>query len=63
MKATEPRTLAPPERRIAQVTTIERLGAYHLVHALDARPDKPELVVADCTTIVPTLSGSEFFGH
>jgi transcriptional regulator with GAF, ATPase, and Fis domain len=34
-----------------------------LVHALDPRPDKPELVVVDCTTIVPTLSGSEFFGH
>jgi transcriptional regulator with GAF, ATPase, and Fis domain len=34
-----------------------------LVHTLDPRPDKAELVVVDCTTIVPTLSGSEFFGH
>ena len=34
-----------------------------LVHTLDPRPDKSELVVVDCTTIVPTLSGSEFFGH
>ncbi|WP_437534874.1 sigma 54-interacting transcriptional regulator [Sorangium sp. So ce726] len=34
-----------------------------LIHALDPRPDKKELVVVDCTTIVPELSGSEFFGH
>ena len=34
-----------------------------LVHTLDPRPDKAELIVVDCTTIVPTLSGSEFFGH
>ena len=34
-----------------------------LVHTLDARPDKCELVTVDCTTIVPTLSGSELFGH
>jgi NAD(P)H-flavin reductase len=31
----EPRTLAPPERRIAQVEGVERLGAYDLVTALD----------------------------
>jgi transcriptional regulator with GAF, ATPase, and Fis domain len=34
-----------------------------LVHTLDARGDKGSLVVCDCTTIVPELSGSEFFGH
>jgi transcriptional regulator with GAF, ATPase, and Fis domain len=34
-----------------------------LTHGLDARPTKRELVVLDCTTVVPTLSGSEFFGH
>ena len=34
-----------------------------LIHTLDAREDKRELVVLDCTTIVPELSGSEFFGH
>jgi len=34
-----------------------------LLHNLDPRPDKGELVVLDCTTIVPELSGSEFFGH
>jgi transcriptional regulator with GAF, ATPase, and Fis domain len=33
------------------------------IHALDSRPNKPALVVVDCTTIVPELSGSEFFGH
>jgi transcriptional regulator with GAF, ATPase, and Fis domain len=34
-----------------------------LIHTLDPRALKRELVVLDCTTIVPTLSGSEFFGH
>src|SRR5262249_683962 len=34
-----------------------------LIHDLDSRPGKPPLVVVDCTTIVPGLSGSEFFGH
>jgi transcriptional regulator with GAF, ATPase, and Fis domain len=34
-----------------------------LIHALDARPGKRELVLLDCTTIVSELSGSEFFGH
>ncbi|OQX15434.1 MAG: hypothetical protein BWK73_06750 [Thiothrix lacustris] len=34
-----------------------------LMHTLDARPNKGELVILDCSTIVPELSGSEFFGH
>jgi transcriptional regulator with GAF, ATPase, and Fis domain len=34
-----------------------------LIHTLDPRPNKSDLVVSDCTTIVPELSGSEFFGH
>jgi transcriptional regulator with GAF, ATPase, and Fis domain len=34
-----------------------------LIHTLDPRPEKGQLVVVDCTTVVPTLSGSEFFGH
>jgi len=34
-----------------------------LVHTLDSRGNKGGLVVCDCTTIVPELSGSEFFGH
>lgn len=34
-----------------------------LVHTLDPRPNKGGIVVCDCTTIVPELSGSEFFGH
>lgn len=34
-----------------------------LIHELDPRPAKTTLVVLDCTTIVPELSGSEFFGH
>lgn len=35
----------------------------NLIHTLDARPDKGDLVILDCSTIVPELSGSEFFGH
>jgi transcriptional regulator with GAF, ATPase, and Fis domain len=34
-----------------------------LIHALDARPAKGDLIVVDCTTIAPELAGSEFFGH
>ncbi|MGH3935530.1 MAG: sigma 54-interacting transcriptional regulator [Pseudonocardiaceae bacterium] len=34
-----------------------------LFHHLDPRKVKRDLIVVDCTTIVPTLSGSEFFGH
>jgi transcriptional regulator with GAF, ATPase, and Fis domain len=34
-----------------------------LVHSLDPRPRKRDLVVLDCTTVVRELSGSEFFGH
>jgi len=35
----------------------------NLIHALDQRNEKGDLVVLDCTTIVPELSGSEFYGH
>jgi transcriptional regulator with GAF, ATPase, and Fis domain len=34
-----------------------------LIHDLDTRPDKREMVVVDCTTLSPELSGSELFGH
>ena len=34
-----------------------------LIHELDPRPSKRRLVVLDCSTVVPSLSGSEFFGH
>jgi len=34
-----------------------------LIHTLDPRQRKGELIVLDCTTVVPELSGSEFFGH
>jgi transcriptional regulator with GAF, ATPase, and Fis domain len=37
--------------------------AAQLIHALDGRDEKGALVVVDSTTIVPTLSGSELFGH
>jgi len=34
-----------------------------LIHALDRRPDKRALITLDSATVVPELSGSEFFGH
>ena len=34
-----------------------------LIHTLDARRSQRPLVVLDCTTVMPELSGSEFFGH
>ncbi len=34
-----------------------------LIHELDPRTTKRDFVVLDCTTVVPELSGSEFFGH
>jgi transcriptional regulator with GAF, ATPase, and Fis domain len=37
--------------------------AARLIHTLDTRENNGDLVVLDCTTIVPELSGSEFFGH
>jgi DNA-binding NtrC family response regulator len=37
--------------------------AAQLIHELDPRPSKKRLVVLDCSTVVPSLSGSEFFGH
>ncbi|MBU4230926.1 MAG: sigma 54-interacting transcriptional regulator [Proteobacteria bacterium] len=37
--------------------------AARLIHSLDSRPGKGKLIILDCATIVPELSGSEFFGH
>jgi transcriptional regulator with GAF, ATPase, and Fis domain len=34
-----------------------------LIHDLDPRPEERDMVIVDCTTITPELSGSEFFGH
>jgi dihydroorotate dehydrogenase electron transfer subunit len=36
LRLTEPRTLAPPERRTAHVTSVHALGAYVVIRALDA---------------------------
>jgi transcriptional regulator with GAF, ATPase, and Fis domain len=35
----------------------------HVIHELDARPARRELVICDCSTITAELAGSEFFGH
>lgn len=34
-----------------------------LIHTLDSRSAKKNLITLDCSTIIPELSGSEFFGH
>ncbi|MCB0837900.1 MAG: sigma-54-dependent Fis family transcriptional regulator [Bacteroidetes bacterium] len=34
-----------------------------LIHDLDQRPEKEDLILLDCSAIVPELFGSEFFGH
>ncbi|MEO5642267.1 MAG: sigma 54-interacting transcriptional regulator [Bacteroidia bacterium] len=34
-----------------------------LVHMLDERQQKSKLILLDCSSIAPELSGSEFFGH
>ena len=36
------RTLAPPERRVARVSGVERLGAYHMVGAEDRGGPEPQ---------------------
>ncbi len=33
------------------------------IYLLNKRPSQPDLVVVDCTTLSPELSGSELFGH
>ena len=37
--------------------------AARLIHTLDAQRSKKDMIIVDCTTIVPELSGSELFGH
>ncbi|MCE7987632.1 MAG: sigma-54-dependent Fis family transcriptional regulator [Caldilinea sp. CFX5] len=37
--------------------------AARLIHTLDPRRDRHELVILDCTTLMPELAGSELFGH
>jgi transcriptional regulator with GAF, ATPase, and Fis domain len=34
-----------------------------LIHTLDPRPNKGDLITLDCTTVSSELAGSEFFGH
>jgi transcriptional regulator with GAF, ATPase, and Fis domain len=37
--------------------------AARLIHTLDPRRRQHEMVIVDCTTLLPELSGSELFGH
>ena len=53
---------AGPILLVGETGTGKELAA-RLVHEVSARDKKGRLVVLDCTTIVPSLSGSELFGH
>jgi transcriptional regulator with GAF, ATPase, and Fis domain len=37
--------------------------AARLIHTLDRQRSQHELVILDCTTLMPDLAGSELFGH
>ncbi len=56
------RFTAAPVLLMGESGTGKELAA-RLIHELDPRGEKTTFVVLDCTTIVPDLSGSEFFGH
>lgn len=47
---------------IGETGTGKELAA-RLIHTLDLKRNNRDLVILDCTTIVPDLSGSELFGH
>jgi transcriptional regulator with GAF, ATPase, and Fis domain len=51
-----------PVLLVGETGTGKELAA-RLTHSLDQRRSQYELVILDCTTIVPDLSGSELFGH
>jgi transcriptional regulator with GAF, ATPase, and Fis domain len=51
-----------PVLLVGETGTGKELAA-RLIHTLDSPRKKNNLVVVDCTTIVPDLSGSELFGH
>ena len=51
-----------PVLLIGETGTGKELVA-RLIHTLSPRRNKGDLVILDCTTIVPELSGSELFGH
>jgi transcriptional regulator with GAF, ATPase, and Fis domain len=47
---------------IGETGTGKELAA-RLIHTLDQKRNNRDLIVLDCTTVVPDLSGSELFGH
>jgi transcriptional regulator with GAF, ATPase, and Fis domain len=47
---------------IGETGTGKELAA-RLIHTLDLKRNQHDLIILDCTTIVPDLSGSELFGH
>ena len=53
---------AAPVLLVGETGTGKELIA-RLIHTLDPRREKLDLITVDCTTIVSDLAGSEFFGH
>ena len=53
---------AAPVLLIGESGTGKELIA-RLIHTLDSRPSKRNLITVDCTTVQSDLAGSEFFGH
>jgi transcriptional regulator with GAF, ATPase, and Fis domain len=51
-----------PVLLVGETGTGKELTA-RLIHSLDLKRKERELVILDCTTIVPELSGSELYGH
>jgi Transcriptional regulator containing GAF, AAA-type ATPase, and DNA binding domains len=47
---------------IGETGTGKELAA-RLIHNLDLKRNNPDLIILDCTTVMPDLSGSELFGH
>jgi transcriptional regulator with GAF, ATPase, and Fis domain len=53
---------AAPVLLVGETGTGKELIA-RLIHTLDQRQEKLDLITVDCTTVVSDLAGSEFFGH
>jgi transcriptional regulator with GAF, ATPase, and Fis domain len=51
-----------PVLLVGETGTGKELAA-RLMHTLDPQRHKHEMVIVDCTTLLPDLSGSELFGH
>src|SRR5262249_23309571 len=62
-KLVEISTFSAGNLLIAGETGTGKEQIARVLHLLDKRTRKTELVIVDCTTLSPELSGSELFGH